>query len=312
MVAGECTMTTAWREFEKLVARIEQAMSPSGAEVKSPDHIPDKVTGQLREVDASIRYKVGTCPILITIECRDRSSVEDVQWIEQLLEKKRSVGAAMTVAVSSSGFSEPAIKKATALGIEIRTLTEAAPNEFVHWLRFQNVVVDLSEWSLAELGFDLYEGVQGPPPQDAELCPTAQQSFREKGPLAPIIIRNSDGKRFHVENILIEWCKRNGTFFPPDLPSDGSKVRRNLHQQLEAKCLHVETTNGNFDIRIIHISLWLCRSKKLVPVSKLTEYADPNSAIVHTAEWVLMEKIRLSLHRDLASGETKVRVGAVE
>jgi hypothetical protein len=80
-------MTTAWREFEKLVARVEQAMAPSGAEVKSPDRIPDKVTGQLREVDASIRYKVGTCPVLITIECRDRRSIEDAQWIEQLVEE---------------------------------------------------------------------------------------------------------------------------------------------------------------------------------------------------------------------------------
>jgi hypothetical protein len=305
-------MTTAWREFEKLVARIEQAMAPSGAEVKSPDHIPDKVTGQLREVDASIRYKVGTCPILITIECRDRNSIEDVQWIEQLVEKKRSVGAAITVAVSSSGFSEPAVKKAAASGIEIRTLAEASLDEFVQWLSFQNVVLDLSEWSLADLGFDLYERSQGPPPQDTELSSSAQQSLREKGHLAPILIRNSDGKRFHIENILIEWCKRNGTFFPPDLPTDGNRVRRNLHQPLERNCLYIETTNGNFDVRIIHISVWLCRSKRSVSVSKLTEYSDPNSALVQTAEWMLMEKIRLSLHRDLASGETKVRLGSAE
>jgi hypothetical protein len=74
--------------------------------------------------------------------------------------------------------------------------------------------------------------------------------------------------------------------------------------------MHIETTNGNFDIRIIHISLLLCRSKKLVPVSKLTEYSDPNSALVQTAEWMLQEKVRLSLHRDLTSGETKVRMSA--
>jgi hypothetical protein len=305
-------MTIAWREFEKLIARIEQAMAPSGAEVRSPDHIPDKVTGQLREVDASVRYKVGTCPILITIECRDRNSIQDVQWIEQLVEKKRSVGAAMTVAVSSSGFSEPAVKKAAASGIEIRTLAEVAPDEFVQWLSFQNVVLDLSEWSLADLAFDLYEGSQGPPPQNTELSSSAQQLLREKGHLAPILIRNSDGKRFHIENILIEWCKRNGTFFPPDLPTDGNKVRQNLHQPLERNLLHVETTNGTFDVRIIHISVWLCRSKRLVSVSKLTEYSDPNSALVQTAEWMLMEKIRLSLHRDLASGETKVRWGSAE
>ncbi len=50
-------MTDRWRQFEKFIARIEQAMAPSGAVVKSPDRIPDKLTGELREVDASIRYK---------------------------------------------------------------------------------------------------------------------------------------------------------------------------------------------------------------------------------------------------------------
>jgi hypothetical protein len=303
-------MTTAWREFERLVARIEQAMSPSGAEVKSPDRIPDKVTGELREVDASVRYRVGTCPILITIECRDRGGIEDVRWIEQLAEKKRSVGAAMTMAVSSSGFSEPALKKAAATGIEIRTLTDATPDEFVQWLKFQNVVLQLNEWTLADLALDLYDGPKGPPPPDTELSPSAQQLFRENGPLAPILVRNSDGRSFHIDNILTEWCKRNGTFFPPDLPADGNKVRRNLHQPLERNCLHVETTNGNFDIRILHMSLWLSRSTKLVPVSKLAEYSDPSSALVQTAEWTLMERVRLSLHRDLASGETKVRLGS--
>jgi len=139
-------MNTAWRDFEKLIARIEKAIAPSGAEVRSPDHIVDNVTGQLREVDASIRYRVGTCPRLIRIESRDRKDIKDVRWIEQLAEKKRSIAAAMTVAVSSSGFSEPAIKKAAALGIQIRTLTEATPENFVQWLQFQDVLLDLSEW----------------------------------------------------------------------------------------------------------------------------------------------------------------------
>jgi hypothetical protein len=76
--------------------------------------------------------------------------------------------------------------------------------------------------------------------------------------------------------------------------------------------MHVETTNGNFDIQIIHISLWLYRSRRLVPVSKLTEYSDPHSAMVQTAEWMLEEKVRLSLHRDLISGEIKVRIGSAE
>ncbi|MFZ3213579.1 MAG: hypothetical protein WA188_18900 [Terriglobales bacterium] len=301
-------MAAAWRDFEKLIARIEQAMAPSGAVVKSPDHIPDKLTGGLREVDASIRYKVGTCPVLITIECRDRSSIEDVTWIKQLAEKKRSVGASITLAVSSAGFTGPAIQKASASGVEIRTLAEATADDFVQWLKFQNVVLDVSEWSLANLGLDLYDGPQGAPPQDTELTPSTQQSFREKGPLAPILIRNSDGARGCIQGILAGGTKLWGSFFPGNLPDDGTKVPRNLNIPVERNTLHVETTNGNFDIRIIHISLWLSRSKRLVPVSRLTEYSDPSSPLVQTAEWNLMDKVKLSLHRNLESGETKVRV----
>ena len=296
-------MTREWRQFEKLIARIEAAMAPSGVVVTSPDRIADKVTGELREVDACLRYNLGTCPVLITIECRDRTSVEDVRWIEQLAEKQRSIGASITVAVSSSGFSEPAIKKAAALGIQVRVVTEATVGDFVQWLRFRDVQVDISEVALSELALELYGA-----PDDAELLPEFQECLRQHGLLAPVLIRNSDGKRYHIENILIEWERRNGTFFPMDLPSDGTKVRRNLHQPLERACLHVETTKGIYDVRTIHIGLWLSRTGSQIPVERLAEYADAGSALVQTAEWDLRHEVKLSLHRNVRSGETEVRL----
>jgi hypothetical protein len=278
-------------------------MAPSGATIKSPDHIPDMLTGQQREVDASIRYKVGTCPILITIECRDRRGIEDVTWIEQLAEKKRAIGASITVAVSSSGFTGPAVKKASMSGIEIRTLNESSANRFIQWLKVQNVVVEVNEWAFLGVAFSLYDFHD-----NAELNPASQQLFREKGHDATILLRNSDGRRFHIENILIEWQKWNGTFFPADLPSDGTKTRITLHQRFPPNGLHVETTKGNFDIAVIHISLSLSRSKVPVPVSRFTEYSDPSSQLVQTAEWNLQDTIKLSLYRNLKSGETKVMV----
>jgi hypothetical protein len=102
-----------WKEFEKLVALIEYHLSPQGATIKSPDYIPDKITGELREVDASIRYQVGSTPILITVECRKRSTKQDTRWIEQLVRKRDDIGASATIAVSSSGFSKPKILACT-------------------------------------------------------------------------------------------------------------------------------------------------------------------------------------------------------
>jgi hypothetical protein len=97
---------TEWKEFEQLVARIERLLVPKGAVVKSPDHIPDLITGSLREVDASIRMKVGSSDLLMTIECRRRKGTEDDTWIEQLATKREKIGAAKTIAVSSTGFSK--------------------------------------------------------------------------------------------------------------------------------------------------------------------------------------------------------------
>jgi hypothetical protein len=293
-------MTAEWKEFERLITRIEQAMAPSGAEVNSPDQCPDKLTGQLREVDGSIRYKIGTCPILVTIGCRNRSRVEDVTWIEQLAEKKRSIEASMTLAVSSSGFSSAAINKALAVGIEIRTLDDMAAEDFKDWLVAQHVALEVREWSLAELAIELYDS-----PQSAELASASQELFREKGHLAPIFIRKLDEKRYHVQN-FIEWDKQNGTFFPDDLPPDGTKIQRNLHQPIDRGLVGVETTKGIFDVRILHIGLWLSRSKTLVPISRRVEYSDHSSPLVQTAEWDLRNDVRLSMHRNLASRETRV------
>ena len=86
----------AWREFEQMVARIEADAGPAGLIVKSPDRIRCRITGRLREVDASVQTQVGTTNILVTIECRKRRPVQDVTWVEQLATKKQSLGAART------------------------------------------------------------------------------------------------------------------------------------------------------------------------------------------------------------------------
>ena len=122
-----------WKQFERLVARIEELAAPRGAVVRSPDKIPDRITGQQREVDASIRFRVGTVDILVTVECRRRERTEDVRWIEELVAKRADIGAAKTIAVSSSGYSQSAKDKAQHFGIELRTLSEVVDVNIGDW-----------------------------------------------------------------------------------------------------------------------------------------------------------------------------------
>ena len=65
--AGSVMAYPEWKQFERLVARIEATLVPQGAVVRSPDRIPDLYTGSLREVDGSIRFNVGSASILITL-----------------------------------------------------------------------------------------------------------------------------------------------------------------------------------------------------------------------------------------------------
>jgi hypothetical protein len=138
--APRVTKDSEWREFERLVAVIEAEAVPRGATVKSPDLIRDLVTGQMREVDASIRFRAGTADILVTIECRKRKRIADDTWIEQLATKRQKLGAAKTIAVSSKGFTKSAIASAKHHGIELRKLSEISPEDVEDWFLPHGVV----------------------------------------------------------------------------------------------------------------------------------------------------------------------------
>ncbi len=134
------TMDITWREFEKLVAKLENALSPIGATIKSPDKLKDAVTGQIREVDGSIRFKTTDKEILITIECRKRNQKQDITWIEQLTTKKKNINADRTIAVSIKGFSKAAHKLAEQNDITLKTLNEINPVMIVEWLIPKSIV----------------------------------------------------------------------------------------------------------------------------------------------------------------------------
>ena len=99
-------MTRQGRELELLIERVEKAVLPEGATIQSPWIIKDRITNQPREVDILIEYTIGTTPIRIIIECRDRTSTQDTQWIEQIQPKVGDLKANKVIAVSSSAFTE--------------------------------------------------------------------------------------------------------------------------------------------------------------------------------------------------------------
>jgi HJR/Mrr/RecB family endonuclease len=107
--------------FEQQIQRIYELLADSGAEVTWNENIPDPDNpSQPRQIDVTIR-RAGT---LTLIECRQHKSRQDVQWIEELIGRRISLGAQAVIAVSSSGFTAGARAKASKHGVILRDLPE--------------------------------------------------------------------------------------------------------------------------------------------------------------------------------------------
>jgi len=128
-------------DLERLVVRLEMALADPSATVKRNDRIPDLVTKRLREIDVSIRRSVGSVPVLVIVECRDRRRRQDVEWIEQVASKRDSVGADAAVVVTTNGLTHPATLKAQNLGVRVYRIKDITAQDVKSWFSVENLTV---------------------------------------------------------------------------------------------------------------------------------------------------------------------------
>ena len=70
-----------WRRFEKLVAKVQRELAPN-ALVKHDDKIMGHDSGKLRQIDVTVKQKVGQYNMLIAIDCKDYQVPVDVKDVE--------------------------------------------------------------------------------------------------------------------------------------------------------------------------------------------------------------------------------------
>ena len=131
-------MTRPGKDLQDIVQRIESALGED-CEVTSPDWLVDRTSGKKREVDVSIRRKVGGQSVLIIEECRDHSRKVGVQYIEQAKQKRDDVQANKLVVISSIGFTSGARDKAEHHGIALMTITQALEEDWRSWFQIRNI-----------------------------------------------------------------------------------------------------------------------------------------------------------------------------
>jgi hypothetical protein len=265
------------RDFEEMVARIEGGLAPFGANVKSPDYIPDKVTGTDKEVDVSIRYRIGTAEVLVVIECRDRSEMEESTWIEQIATKSRDIGAAVTIAVSSSGFTEPAIKKANGHNILLRTTQDVEAKDVAQWLSVEEASFRYNLRELIKLQVQLYESSEG-----TAVVDEVQARFARDAADAGLFVQIADGRTVTVNELFFKALQQNPDFWSR-IPTDGIPIEAEFRIEVPRNTLAIGTTAGTREVELVAMK-WKVKSTIDRAPFRRVAYSDEHGTLAQSCE----------------------------
>lgn len=126
-------MTKRTNAFQKAIFYIHDQLKDSDAIVTESAELNETNIDAIirREIDVIIEKKVEGKVFRIAIECRDRTNKDDIQWIDCLIGKFKNLPVDRIIAVSKSGFSKNALKKAEASEIELRSLKEISSMDWI-------------------------------------------------------------------------------------------------------------------------------------------------------------------------------------
>lgn len=145
-------MTQKSDNFERQIERIHELVESDGATVTWDDHIPDPDNPtQRRQIDIAIRY-AGKLTI---VECRLHQEPQDVKWIEELIGRRQSLQADAVIAVSASGFTLGARRKAHAHGIILRDFRTLSEDEVRLWGKQTAVTLTFFQFEQVNVAFSL-------------------------------------------------------------------------------------------------------------------------------------------------------------
>ncbi len=154
--------------FQRLIALLEYQLAPAGAIVVESGCFVDRRTRRprQREIDVKIETREAEHRVVIAVECTARRRPADIQWIEGLFGKYHQSGAKL-VAVSKSGFAEPARELAAYYDIDTLTVEEATNTSWLDWIKQLtpveviavrplplNIVIHLTDGSSTRYTFD--------------------------------------------------------------------------------------------------------------------------------------------------------------
>lgn len=111
-----------WQEYQEAAALLYEQLDNFGI-VRRSVMIPDKVTGQPRQIDVLVELKAYSHTLRLVVDAKFHQEKLDVKDIEEVLALADAVKASQAVIVAANGWTEPAARKAEFANLTLRLLT---------------------------------------------------------------------------------------------------------------------------------------------------------------------------------------------
>ena len=111
-----------WQEYQESVALLYEQLPGIGT-VERNLRIPDRTTGQARQVDTLLTFESKGHKFQAVVDAKFHATPLDVKVIEEVVALANSVGVSQSIIVTTNGWTAPARKKADHLFCELRLLT---------------------------------------------------------------------------------------------------------------------------------------------------------------------------------------------
>jgi hypothetical protein len=111
-----------WQEYQDAVGELYLQMDGIGT-VRKGKSLPDKYTGQSRQIDVWLELDAKGHRIGILIDAKYRDGKIDVKDVEEVIALADAVGADKSVIVTANGWTAPAETRANFSGLDLRILS---------------------------------------------------------------------------------------------------------------------------------------------------------------------------------------------
>ena len=194
-------MARLGRDLELFVANLESFLRGTDL-VMCPEYLIAREAEGPQEIDITVRGCRDGRDVFVIFACRDRLRPQGRNWFREVSAARAEFGATDVVAVSSSGFTEPAKALAKRLGVDLRTVRQlTGPAALLPWIApTATHTIIRSGARFVQMKWVAFEFARFPDPVPVATAVVAKINGRHRID-APLFVRTSDGSSASLQDL---------------------------------------------------------------------------------------------------------------